>query len=82
VPTLGGHVIEAAPMTPWPGLQTDKLVGDEQVALPLQCQMCCPESFQMGAANTKFLYKVTNSYLYIKRKEKRVNVRLKVFLHY
>jgi hypothetical protein len=68
VPTLGGHVIEAAPMTlQWPSLLTDKLVGDEQVALSFQCQI---QSFQMGAATTKFLYIVTYNDLYIKRKGK------------
>jgi hypothetical protein len=36
----------------------EKLVGDEQVAMPLECQECFPESFQMGA--TKFLYKATD----------------------
>ena len=68
MPTLGGHVIEAAPMTlQWPNLLTDKLVGDEQVALSLQCQI---QSFQMGAATIKFLYIITDSDLYVKRKGK------------
>jgi len=74
VPILEGDVMEAAPMTlQWPGLltpllfQTDKLVGDKHVVLSLQCQI---QSFQMGAATTKFLYIVTDIDLYIKRKGK------------
>jgi hypothetical protein len=51
----------------WPNLLTDKLVGDEQVALSLQCQI---QSFQMGAATIKFLYIITDSDLYVKRKGK------------
>jgi len=57
--------------------QADKLVGGEPVALSILHQ-----SFQMGAATTKFMYIVTDSDLYIKRKGKWVNVLLKVFWHY
>ena len=44
-------------------------MGDKHVVLSLQCQI---QSFQMGAATTKFLYIVTDIDLYIKRKGKWV----------